>query len=121
LAALSRSADQFFLVLFTEQGRRHPTKKGDQLGFLFGRSAVKQFGQALLAGGSYCSDGLLPGSSQLELAIYLTLHWCCRGDQSALSQRFNGRHQPDGRHVELLRQSRPKPAWPAPGNGTGAR
>lgn len=32
----SRSADQLFLVLFTEQGSRHPTKQGDQLGFLFG-------------------------------------------------------------------------------------
>jgi hypothetical protein len=31
----SRSADQLFLVLFTEQGRRHPTKQGDLHGFLF--------------------------------------------------------------------------------------
>src|SRR5437868_3725268 len=60
-----------------------------------------------MAGGRKFSDGLLPGSSQLELAICLTLHWCCCGDQPALSQRFDGRHQPGGRHVESLRQSRP--------------
>ncbi len=60
-----------------------------------------------MAGGRYCSDGLLPGSSQLELAIWLTLHWCCCGDQPDLSQRFDGRHQPGGRHVEALRQSCP--------------
>ncbi|TMD25913.1 MAG: hypothetical protein E6J04_18630 [Chloroflexi bacterium] len=50
-AALSRSADQLFLVLFTEQGRRHPTKQGGQLRFLFWRPAVKQLGQVIMAGG----------------------------------------------------------------------
>src|SRR5579863_6844897 len=76
----SRSADQLFLVLFTEQGRRYPMKKGFQLRFLFGRPAIKQFRQAIMAGARYCSDGLLPGSSQLELAMCLTSHRCCRGD-----------------------------------------
>src|SRR2546421_12816887 len=59
-----------------------------------------------MAGAHYCGGGLLPGSSQLELATCLALHWCCCGDQPALSQRFDGRHQPGGRHVESLRQSR---------------